>query len=317
MAELTLFEIDQISTDVKKEEIVFSHLPEDLIDHICCDVESRMNAGFSFNEAYIRVKQEMGLRRLKEIQQETLFLVDTKYRKMKNTVKISGVAGTIIFGLAALFKIQHWPGSAIMMIIGSLLLSFVFLPSALTILWKETHNKTRLFVFISAFFTGTFLILGTMLKTQHWPMAGFLLAVSVLSGIPFLISTLMSHIKNEKGSGRLVSITGALGMIFIAAGMLFRIQHWPNGGSLMILGMMLLCFMAFPIYVWTTWKNENFIKSRFLFMLIGLLMIIVPMILINLNAQNSAGGKSGTAQTELADKPEAPGIKIPNPVSEK
>ncbi len=53
----------------------------------------------------------MGSRRLKEIQEETLYAVDTKYRFMKNTMKISGVAGTIMFGFAALFKIQHWPGA--------------------------------------------------------------------------------------------------------------------------------------------------------------------------------------------------------------
>ena len=28
---------------------------------------------------------------------------------MKNTMKISGIAGTIMFGFATLFKIQHWP----------------------------------------------------------------------------------------------------------------------------------------------------------------------------------------------------------------
>jgi hypothetical protein len=61
----------------------------------------------------------MGLRRLKEIQEETLYAVDTKYRFMKNTMKISGVAGTVLFGFAALFKIQHWPGAGQMMTLGS------------------------------------------------------------------------------------------------------------------------------------------------------------------------------------------------------
>ena len=35
MPELSLNHIDQISRDVNREEIRFSHLLEDLIDHIC------------------------------------------------------------------------------------------------------------------------------------------------------------------------------------------------------------------------------------------------------------------------------------------
>jgi len=42
MAELNLYHIDQITEDVLKQEIGFSHLFHDLVDHICCDVEYYM-----------------------------------------------------------------------------------------------------------------------------------------------------------------------------------------------------------------------------------------------------------------------------------
>ena len=83
---------------------------------------------------------------MKDIQEETLYAVDTKYRYMKNLMKISGVAGTVMFGFAALFKIQHWPGAGIMMTLGALILVFAFMPSALVVLWKETHSRKRLFL---------------------------------------------------------------------------------------------------------------------------------------------------------------------------
>lgn len=57
MPELSLQNIDQISNDVRKQEITFSHLLEELIDHICCDVENEMQNGFSFSEAYRRVRK--------------------------------------------------------------------------------------------------------------------------------------------------------------------------------------------------------------------------------------------------------------------
>jgi hypothetical protein len=105
MPELSLNDIDQISRDVNRQEITFSHLLEELIDHLCCDVENEMKKGLSFAEAYRSIKQKMGPRRIKEIQEETLYAVDTKYRKMKNTMKISGIAGTVLLGFAATFKI--------------------------------------------------------------------------------------------------------------------------------------------------------------------------------------------------------------------
>src|SRR5512136_210427 len=162
MPELSLQNIDQISKDIRRQEISFSHLADELIDHICCDVEHEMKNGLSFHEAYLMVKEKMGSRRLKEIQEETLYSVDTKYRHMKNTMKISAIAGTIMLGFAALFKIMHWPGAGILLTLGAFTLAFVFMPSALTVLWKETHSGKRLFLYISAFITAMLFIIGVV-----------------------------------------------------------------------------------------------------------------------------------------------------------
>jgi hypothetical protein len=289
MPELSLQHIDQISHDISREEISFSHLLEDLIDHVCCDVEYEMQKGKNFNDAYKTVKEKMGPRRIKEIQEETLYLVDTKYRNMKNTMKISGVAGTIMYGCSALFKIQHWPGAGILMSLGAIVLAFVFLPSALSVLWKETHNRKRLFLFLSAFFAGLFFITGTLWKIQHWPGAGILLSMAVFFGVIFFIPSLtISRIIDQKDKAkRPVYIFGALGFILYGIGMLFKIQHWPQASGLMVAGMIMLCAISFPWYTWLTWKQENHITPGFLFMIIGLLLIIVPGALINLNLQDS------------------------------
>jgi hypothetical protein len=289
MPELTLNHIDQISRDISRQEIVFSHLLHDLIDHVCCDVEDEMQNGLSFSEAYRKVKQKMGSRRLKEIQEETLYLVDTKYRHMKNTMKISGVAGTILLGFAALFKIQHWPAAGIMMTLGALILAFVFLPSALGVLWKETHNRNRLFLFISGFFTGLFFIFGTVFKIQHWAPAGILLSLAALSGILFFIPALLvNRISDQENKAkRPVYFLGAVGVICYVAGLLFKIQHWPYATTLMILGVILLCILAFPWYTYLSWKEEGHVSSKFLFIIIGFLLIIVPGAMVNLNLQNS------------------------------
>ncbi len=289
MPELSLQNIDQISRDINKQEITFSHLLEDLIDHVCCDVENEMQKGLDFKAAYHSVKQKMGSRRLKEIQEETLYAVDTKYRYMKNTMKITGVAGTILFGFAALFKIQHWPGAGIMMTIGAVILAFVFLPSVLSVLWKETHNRNRLFLFISAFFAGILFISGTLFKIQHWPLAGAILTLSALCGILFFIPALaLSRLSEpENKPKRHVYILGAGGSVLFVAGMLFKMQHWPLATIFIIIGIVLLCYIAFPMFTKLTWKEEGHISSMFIFLVIGFILIIVPGAMVTLNLQHS------------------------------
>ncbi|MBN2864114.1 MAG: hypothetical protein JXN62_13185 [Bacteroidales bacterium] len=288
MPELSLQNIDQISFEIKNQEIVFSHLPEDLIDHVCCDIEEEMQKGLTFSEAYLKVKAKMGSdRRLREIQEETLYAVDTKYRKMKNTMKISGVIGTTLLGIGPLFKIMHWPGAGPLLTLGAVTLAFVFLPSALVVLWKETKSRKRLLLYISAFFAGMFFIMGTLFKVQHWPGAGFIIALAAFSLLfLFIPALLVNSLKNpEKKIKRPVYILGAVGFICYEAGILFRIQHWPGARLLSLLGLLILFFLAFPWYTWLTWKNEKDVKAEFIFLVIGALAIVIPGMLINLSTQ--------------------------------
>jgi hypothetical protein len=289
MPELSLRHIEQISNDISMQEITFSHLLHDLIDHVCCDVENEMQNGFEFSEAYRRVKQKMGFRRLKEIQEETLYLVDTKYRYMKNTMKITGIAGTVMLGFATLFKIMHWPGAAILMTLGALVLAFIFLPSSLGILWKETHSSRRLFLFISAFISGMFFIFGVLFKIQHWPASGIILSLATVVTLFFFIPALLVNKfrEDENRSGRLVYIFGAAGIACYTLGLLFKIQHWPLSGELLMAGLFILFFIVYPWYTWQTWKNESTVSARFIFILIGSLAIILPGALINLSLQRT------------------------------
>jgi hypothetical protein len=289
MPEITLHQIDRIAEDIRREEISFSHLLDDLIDHVCCDVEYEMQNGLSFHEAYLRVKQKMGPRRIKEIHEETLFAVDTKYRNMKKTMKFSGAAGTILLSFAAIFKIQHWPGASIMMVLGAFLLAFVFLPSTLGVLWKETHNKKSIFLFITGFFTSFFFITGVIFKIQHWPGAGMILMLAIVFGIfLFLPALLIAKLKEEElASKKAIYIIGIAGAICFLSGLLFKIQHWPGASSLMVSGVIILFFISLPWYSYLLWKDEARVSGHFIFLIVGSLAVIIPEALVNLNLQNT------------------------------
>ncbi len=289
MPELTFQDIDRIRRDVKGQEICYSHLADELLDHLCCDVEHEMAGGLNFSEAYRQVKEKMGHRRLKEIQEETLYAVDTKYRNMKNTMKISGIAGTVLLGFAALFKIMHWPGAGIMLTLGSLLLAFVFMPSALTVLWKETHSGKKLFLYISAFITAMLFIAGVTAKVQHWPMAGLILTLGSLSGIfAFVPAMLSARLKEQENKPKkIVYILGAAGLICCIMGLLCKIQHWPMASIFLTAGSAIIFFIVFPWYAWLTWRKDGNITAKFIFMVTGMIVLMLPVLMLNLSLQRT------------------------------
>ncbi|NLE33570.1 MAG: hypothetical protein GX622_00540 [Bacteroidales bacterium] len=289
MSELTFSDIEYIRQDVIRQEICYSHLADELIDHLCCDVENEMTGGLSFRDAYRKVKESLGHRRLREIQEETLYSVDTKYRNMKNTMKISAITGTIMIGFAALFKINHWPGAGIMLTLGSLLLAFVFMPSALTVLWKETHSGKKLFLYISAFITAMLFIVGVTAKVQHWPMAGLFLALASLSGIfAFVPALLSAKLKvQENRPKKIVYILGAAGLICCIFGLLCKIQHWPLATMFLTIGSSVIFFAVFPWYVWQTWREERNVSAKFIFMVTGMIVLMLPVLMLNLSLQRT------------------------------
>jgi hypothetical protein len=289
MPDLTINNINQIIRDIRGQEIIFSHLPEDLIDHICCDVEYEMSANLSFDDAYNKVKSKIGPRRIKEIQEDTLYAVDTKYRNMKKTMKISGIISTVMLGFAAIFKIQHWPLAGILLTLGAVGLALVFMPSALNVLWKESKNGKKLFMFISAFLASLFFILGMLFKIQHWPGAGIMILVAILiGGVLFVPTLLVTKLRDsEKNDKRALYIVGAIALMLYMVAFLFKIMNWPFAGLIGLLGWLGLVFVAFPWYTVLTWKNETNVSAKFIYFTIAITLIVVPSALINLNLNRS------------------------------
>jgi hypothetical protein len=247
-----------------------------------------MQLGISFAEAFSIVRRKMGSnRRLSEIQEETLYAVDTKYRKMKTTMKVSGIAGTILFGFASLFKIMHWPMAGVLMTLGAITLAFLFMPSALGVLWKESRSSKRLFLFISAFFAAMFFIMGILFKVQHWPAAGILITLAGISAVLFLVpSVLQSTLANpERRASRSVYIIGAIAVMVAMGGFFFKLMHWPLAGLFIVLGMLVLFCIAFPWYVFTAYKNESFVRAEFIYIVVGSLAILIPAALTVTNVQ--------------------------------
>ena len=141
MLELTEKEIDKISSDIEQQGLTYTQLKNEILDHICCNIEAEMEQGMTFNEAYRKVKGEMGKKRIRQIQDETLFLISKKYRRMKRLMYVLGVAVPIMIIIASIFKVMHWPGAGLLISLGLFVTGAVFLPVFVMVRIRDTRKQ--------------------------------------------------------------------------------------------------------------------------------------------------------------------------------
>jgi hypothetical protein len=91
------------------------------------------------------------------------FLISKSTSKDRKGLLVIGIIGLVGFSLGTLFKIQHWPGASILLLLGSILLFSVFLPIYAYNTYKgETTIKNS---FIFSVFALMFIITFTFLLT--------------------------------------------------------------------------------------------------------------------------------------------------------
>jgi hypothetical protein len=284
MAELSLQQVDRIRKDLIRQSINYSHLLHDLLDHICCDIEFEMERGNSFEEAYSNIRKWMGANRCRKIQEETLLLTNNTYRFMKSVMKISGIIAPALLAVAALFKIQHWPGGGALMVLGFFLVCIFFLPSAIYVLYKENKGK-RFLLYLFGFVSFLPWMAGILFKVQHWPGAGILLTFGISATvILFLPALLYVKIKDaiKKDLNPVYTIGVISGMIYLA-GLLCKIMHWPGAGLMFCLGAFLFVVIFLPFYTIKTYKEDTHMRFEFIFLLTGVLWFILTTTLFNMN----------------------------------
>jgi hypothetical protein len=278
MYQLKLSDIELIRLDISRQRVTYSHLLDDLVDHVCCDVEAEMDGGLSFRQAYEKVRSKIGINRFKKIQEETLILIDKNYKSMKTFMKIFGVLSPSLMAVAALFKIQHWPGAGIMLVLGFFFLCFFFLPSAIYVLNAENQtDKKHLFMKLSGLISSVIFLLGILFRVMHWPGAGIALTVGLfMLGIIFMPALIFARISDDKGEGkRAAYLVGLFAGLFYMAGFLFKLMHWPGAGLIILVGLILFAAIFIPLFVFAHYKNESHVSGHFIFVIVASMMAIL------------------------------------------
>ena len=143
MAELTDRELEILSKEIDKQGLTYTQLQKELLDHLCCDIEVKMDEGIEFLIAFEEVRKQLENDRIQKIQEETLLLINQKYRMMKKFMYILGTIAPSLLIVGAVCKLQHWPGAGVLITLGTFLLAAVYLPVFAMVSIRDTRKNGK------------------------------------------------------------------------------------------------------------------------------------------------------------------------------
>lgn len=104
-------------------------LRDDLIDHLCCVIESELGKEKSFEQLFNEAVTELAPNGLMDIEHETIFLLNAnRIKMMKKLTYLIGFMSVLAFTAGVMFKLLHWPGAGQLFMTGYLTLFLVFIP---------------------------------------------------------------------------------------------------------------------------------------------------------------------------------------------
>ncbi len=158
-------------------------LREDLLDHYCCVVEMEMAAGAHFAEALHRATCTICPNGPEEIQLETHYLLtQAKNKPMKKFLYVSSFVSVVSITTGMLFKMFHWPGASILMLVGTVFFVFALLPLLFHNVYRSAVRiDAQLKVSVISGYLGfACLALGILFRLLHWPGANVILGSGIV-----------------------------------------------------------------------------------------------------------------------------------------
>jgi hypothetical protein len=183
MIELTEKQVELIEQRLESSGVSFYDVKQSLLDHICCTIESKIEYGKNFSDAFEESFLAFGKHGLLRIQLETIEMLNQKQNPMKQLTFISGISASTLIVLGSAFKIQHWPGANLMIILGIFMLITVFLPSIFIYRYKLEFSKVGKISQLVGLATISTFLSGVLFKMMHWPFADLLTITGIISSI--------------------------------------------------------------------------------------------------------------------------------------
>ena len=126
---LTPQQEQMIESIVDSQGLKIKSLRDDVIDHLCCVVESGMGKEKSFQQLLDKALSDLAPNGLIEIENKTIFLLTSKrILIMKRLLYLTGFIGSITLTAGITFKLLRMPYGYELFTIGFLTLLLVFIP---------------------------------------------------------------------------------------------------------------------------------------------------------------------------------------------
>jgi len=144
-------------------------------------------------------------------------------------------------------------------------------------------------IYILGLASAMIISLGTMFKVNHWPGAGMMLigGISVLV-IVFLPAALINSFKDEDNkSKRLLYVITWLTSFVLFTAMLFKIQHWPGAGYLMLVSIPFPFMVFLPVFLIVTSKNKehSIFSTVYILFLLMILSCFTALLALNVSKE--------------------------------
>jgi hypothetical protein len=135
-------QIEIICAEVDRNRITLPKLRDDLIDHLCCEVEGKLRAGKPFEECLREALHELAPKGLVRIQEETFSLLNSKKLiHMKKLVYFIGLLSAMCCSFGFLFRILHILGGNQLLTFGFIGFVLLFLPLSAVGYWNANRDK--------------------------------------------------------------------------------------------------------------------------------------------------------------------------------
>ncbi len=142
-----------------------------------------------------------------------------------------------IFLVGLIFKLLHWPGAGVLIVISLSTLAFFYFPLAFYFFCDKQIKRQNLALSIISGFFLSIIPIGVMFKLQYWPgaqvqlLAGLFTAPIIFVVVYFLqkksSEDLVLYYKNMFNRTLLLSIL-TMALYFTPTSTLIKIQHWDD-----------------------------------------------------------------------------------------
>lgn len=180
-------QIDFIHDDIRSRGIEMNELQQDLLDHVCCIIEENLTPDGDFEVFYQKTIATFFETDLKEIEEETKLLLTFKnFYKMKSFLTPLAVISVSVLSSGAFFKFMHWPGANLLILLGSIILAFGFLPIFSIVRSTEVGTAKAKWTNAVGCIAAILTIAMGVFRFMHWPFASAIMLSSIFMGIVYI-----------------------------------------------------------------------------------------------------------------------------------